>query len=138
MLHEPRRIGFGATGVHTAGRITTLGRIVEEPFLDEVPVSTGSVRVAESSSAFDLFPDENLQDDPTSRNASENGGLRLVERVDNVPDNSVPSGDVDKLRSRPSLLMLFFVVAALAAFGTVRACQVGGASSLAVWQLLGR
>ena len=35
---------------------------------------------------------------------------------------------------RPGMLLLFFFAAALATFGTVRACQVNGLSSVAIWQ----
>jgi hypothetical protein len=36
------------------------------------------------------------------------------------------------------MLLLFFLSAALFAFGTVRAFQVSGISSVTLWQLIGR
>jgi hypothetical protein len=135
MRHEQRQIGFGGL---PSSRITSLGRIVEEPFLDEVPGSTGPIRAAEGPSAFELFPDENVLNEPTARTTTGSLGLRLVERSTGAPADLAPAGDVAAVGSRPSLLLLFFVGAALAAFGTVRACQVSGASSVAIWQLLGR
>ena len=38
-------------------------------------------------------------------------------------------------RENPAgMLLLFFFAAALATFGTVRACQVNGLASVAIWQ----
>jgi hypothetical protein len=137
MLHEHRRIGFGGTRDQTAGQVPAVGRTVEEHiFLDELPGSAGPGRVAESSLAFELFPDENLHTAPNST-AGEN--MPLAERNNEMWGGSAHAEEVGPLgRVRPTLLLLFFVAAALAAFGTVRACQVSGASSVAFWQLLGR
>jgi hypothetical protein len=134
-MPEQRRIGFGGNAMAAATSAAVPVRRVEEPvFFDEFPGPAAPVRVADSC-AFELFPDEDYGKDPVLRGKNDRSPIVLFEvrkPVTAVADDATAIG-----RIRPGLLMLFFVAAALATFGTVRACQVNGLTSVTIWQLLG-
>jgi hypothetical protein len=134
MLHEHRRIGFGGAVDGALGQAGSLGGALEEPvFFDEPAGAAGPARVSETPFAVDVFPDEDLSN---SRSAIDLAHIGSVERPAGPAEQAASLGTIGGIR--PSLLALFFLAAALAAFGTVRACQVRGVSPVAVWQLIGR
>jgi hypothetical protein len=98
----------------------SLGVEVEEPlFLDE-PADYGATAAArDATPALDLFADENAVHD----------NHRAV-----IAPSQVPAPPP----FRVNLLAVFFLVAAVAAFVTVRACQVGAVSLTGMWQFFGR
>jgi hypothetical protein len=133
MLQDQRRIGFGGNPAEGLNRVTPLARAVEEPvFLDEPLGAAYPKRVSETALAFEIFPDEDYGKDPVLRTESDRGPIRLFEVRKTPTEASVPRPPIGKIR--PGMLLLFFVAAAFAAFGTVRACQVSGVSSIAIWQ----
>jgi hypothetical protein len=139
MLHEERRIGFGSGPIDTGNRAAALSRVEEEPiFFDEPAGASAPLRIPDTSSAFEIFPDEEYGKDPVARTKSDRSPIRLFE-VRKVVTGARIIDEVATIgRVRPGLLLLFFLAAALAAFGTVRACQVNGISSVTLWQLVGR
>lgn len=134
MLHEQRRIGFSAP-LEAGAQAKVLSKAAEEHvFLDEPAGPSGPLRVKDMS-AFDIFPDEEYGKDPVAMAKSDRSPIRLfdVKRVAVAGNEAAPVG-----RIRPGMLLLFFLAAALAAFGTVRACQVSGLSSSTLSQLVDR
>ena len=97
-----------------------IGVEVEEPlFLDE-PADYGvSAAAQHNPPAFELFADENP-----------------------VQENYAPATTAPPKHARPAVkinfLTLFFLVAAAAAFVSVRACQTGAVSLNGTWQFFGR
>jgi hypothetical protein len=139
MLHEQRRIGFGGGPVETLNQATPLAREMEDPvFLDEPLGVASPIRLTETSSAFEIFPDEDYGKDPAVRGHSDRGPTRLFKVRKIATDGRVVDEVATIGKIRPGMLLLFFVAAALAAFGTVRACQVSSVSSVTIWQPLGR
>ncbi len=100
----------------------------EEPlFLDEPADYDGRGRKPESESALDLFADEN---DLRLRTAWVGTEIRT-----GAPAHAAAAARVSP-RIRPTVLAGVSLVAALTAFATVRACEVQGVQSLAIWQFL--
>src|SRR5262245_45215669 len=132
MLHEHRRIGFGGP-IDAGSQTNALGEIAEESvFLDEPPGSTAPLRMQDTS-AFELFPDEDYGKDPVARTKNDRSPIRLFE-VKRVAADATMADEAAAIgRIRPGMLLLFFLAAALAGFGTVRACQVTGVSSITLW-----
>ena len=95
-------------------------------------VGLSPTRVSETALAFEPFPDEDYGKDPVLRTESDRGPIRLFEVRKTPTEPTAPQPATGKIR--PGMLLLFFAAAAFAAFGTVRACQVNGVSSVAVWQ----
>ena len=133
MLQDQRRIGFGGRAAEGLNRVAPFARAVEESvFLDEPLGVVGPTRVSETALAFETFPDEDYGKDPVLRTESDRGPIRLFEVRKTPTEPTAPQPATGKIR--PGMLLLFFAAAAFAAFGTVRACQVNGVSSVAVWQ----
>jgi hypothetical protein len=123
----------------TAVKPPAIGSVAEEtPFPDEPAGHRGFRRAPEGPSAFEFFADENTAetlDGPGLTGILAVGTLRAL-AIDAPQAAAAQVGTFAKIR--PSVLAVFFVIAAIAAFATVRACQVRGVSPVAVWQLLGR
>ena len=137
MLQDQRRIGFGGRAAEGLNRVAPFARAVEESvFLDEPPAVAAPARVSETALAFEIFPDEDYGKDPVLRTESDRGPIRLFEVRKTPTEPTAPQPATGKIR--PGMLLLFFAAAAFAAFGTVRACQVNGVSSVAVWQQPGQ
>ena len=105
------------------------GSVRDEPlFLDEPADYGGSARRPESASALDLFADEN---DLRLRTAWVGTEIRsgAPAHAAAVPPTTFP-------RIRPTMLAGLSLAAALTAFATMRACDVQGVQSLAIWQFL--
>jgi hypothetical protein len=136
-MHEQRRIGFSAP-IETAAQAKVLGKVGEEHgFLDEPASPSGPLRVKDTS-AFDLFPDEEYGKDPVAMAKNDRSPIRLFD-VKRVAADAAAVNEAAALgRIRPGMLLGFFLAAALAAFGTVRACQVSGVSSSTLSQFVGR
>ena len=133
MLQDQRTIGFGGRPADRVSRVAPLARAVEESgFLDEPLAVSTPIRVSETALAFEIFPDEDYGKDPVLRTESDRGPIRLFEVRKTPTDAPVAQPAIGKIR--PGMLLLFFFAAALATFGTVRACQVNGLSSVAIWQ----
>ena len=100
----------------------------EEPlFLDEPTDYEGRARKPESPSALDLFADEN---DLRLRTAWVGTEIR----------SGAPAHAAVSVRAfpaiRPTVLAGMSLLAVLTALATVRACDVQGLQSLAIWQFL--
>jgi hypothetical protein len=136
-MHEQRRIGVSAP-IETGICATVLGKAGEEHgFLDEPASRSRPIRVKDTS-AFDIFPDEDYGKDPVAMAKSDRSPIRLFEVKRVAADAAAVDEAAAMVRIRPVLLLVFFLAAALAAFGTVRACQVSGLSSSTLSQFVGR
>jgi len=105
------------------------GSVRDEPlFLDEPADYDGRARRPEAASALDLFADEN---DLRLRTAWVGTEIRsgAPAHPAAVPPTTFP-------RIRPTMLAGLSLAAALTAFATMRACDVQGVQSLAIWQFL--
>jgi hypothetical protein len=138
MLQEQRRIGFGGP-IEARARANALSTAVDHTvFLDEPPGPSAPLRVQDTASAVETFPDEDYGKDPAARAKHDRSPIRLFEVKRLAAGEAGSDEQAGVGRIRPGMLLLFFVTAAFAAFGIVRAYQVSGLSSVTPWQLIGR
>jgi hypothetical protein len=137
MLHEQRRIGFGGPtelGTHTARALNKAAE--EHVFVNEPAVSAAPLHIKDAS-PFDHFPDEEYGKDPVAQ-TSDRSPIRLFDVKMAAGETPIAEKVATFGGVRPALLLLFFLAAALTAFGTVRACQVNGISGVRLWEMIGR
>jgi len=109
--------------------------VLDTMFLDEPAFATGPRTAARDTSSFDLFADEDA--------ATTRASVAACAADLSVIGLSMPAAEPSDrtaatfFTARPSLLAACSLLAAIAAFLTVRACQVRGVSPVAIWQLLG-
>ena len=116
-----------------SGRSAIGGSVLDTVFLDE-PAAVARTRSAGAEpSSWDLFADEDAP-------GHAGGAARTVDvnaMALPVSGRTMPVAAPQLSPTRPSLVATFSVLVAIAAFASVRACQTGGVTPVAVWHFLG-
>jgi hypothetical protein len=120
----------------SAGVAAASLNVLDTMFLDEPAYSAAARTASRDTSSFDLFADEDAET-TRARVAACAPDLSVLGLSMPVADPSGEHAASRILAARPSLLAACSLLAALAAFLTVRACQVRGVTPVAIWNLFG-
>ena len=122
-------------GKAPAARSVAVGvSVLDTVFLDEPAAAARTRSGPKEPSSWELFADEDASGGHAGGAARE---LDVNAMALPVSGRTMPVAAPQLSPTRPSLLATFSILAALAAFATVRACQTGGVTPVAVWHFLG-
>jgi hypothetical protein len=135
-MHDKRRqkaapvngkVAIAAAVRPAAAPVTVLDTV----FLDEPADPVRARPASREPSSYDSFADEDAV--PHAASSVVNVNTMVLPLTALPAEVAAPQLSP----SRPSLLVTLSLLAALAAFATVRACQTGGVTPVAIWQLFG-